>query len=127
MPYLASQAKLKSMDDDIINIFIEVAAFCLLGLLYYIWQKKRILRADINDIFHQLDKLTYDLNHYLDANKNESFYNDINKIIEDIEKEQDLARLKEHLLRIPIELSSEISNQRNTLIEQINFHCKSNS
>jgi hypothetical protein len=115
------------MDYDMINILIEVAGFGLLGLLYYTWQKKRIIRADVSDIFHQLDKLTFDLNHYLEDHKNKSFYYEINKTVEAIEKERELPKLKELLLRIPADFPLEILKQKEELLEQIDFHCQSNS
>lgn len=125
MPFFSNQASLASMEANWFNILIEVGFFLFLALLYYLFQKKRIIRADINDVFHKLEKLTYDLNHFLDSSTDQQLVKDSNKVLDELEREEiTLPEIKQLLENLPANLPTEILQFRDEVIEQLNFHCK---
>ena len=113
------------MEANWFNILIEVGFFLFLALLYYLFQKKRIIRADINDVFHKLEQLTYDLNHFLDSYTDQQLVKDSNKVLDELEREEiTLPEIKQLLENLPANLPTEILQFRDEVIEQLNFHCK---
>ena len=73
------------MSDTWINILIEMGILCLLGFFYYLFQRRRIVRFDQEEILESLANLTYDLNHFLEENKTKNFYKDLDQFCKDVE------------------------------------------
>jgi SET domain-containing protein len=73
------------MSDTWINLIIEMGVLALLGFLFYIFQRRRIVRFDIEEILESLENLTYDLNHFLEDNKTKSFYKELDTFCKKVE------------------------------------------
>jgi hypothetical protein len=67
------------------NILIEMGILCFLGFLYYIFQRRRIVRFDQEEILESLANLTYDLNHFLEEHKAEIFYKELDEFCKNVE------------------------------------------
>lgn len=52
------------------NILIELGGLAVLGFLYYIFQKRRIIRRSHLSILEDLEHFRFDLNNYIEKQKN---------------------------------------------------------
>jgi uncharacterized membrane protein YgaE (UPF0421/DUF939 family) len=66
-------------------ILIEIGLLCVLGILYYFFQKRRILKHAKNELLYAFEDFLYDLNVFLEENKTDQSYQQIQKFIEDTE------------------------------------------
>lgn len=109
------------------NILIEIGFFLVLALLYYIYQKKKIIRFDKMEIFQMVDEFSIKLNYYLDAHKASQNYQPLNLLCSEIETAIELNEFDKLLPllnqmkdKLPLELR-DISSQ---IIETIENHNK---
>jgi hypothetical protein len=65
-----------------INIAIDIGVLAFAGLLYYIYQRRRILRHSLFQIEDALDKFHYHTNEYAEEMMKTPEYDNINSICE---------------------------------------------
>lgn len=105
----------------------EMGVFAFFGLLYYIFQRRRIIHHSISEMFYILDAAIFKTHEFLDDKKNEPFYtkvNDFNLELEKINTRDDLPQLEKLLTNIPNELSDEIQMELKDVKSRISFHIK---
>ena len=68
------------------SILIDLGVLCFFGLLFYWYQKRRIIRNSTYEIQVGLQKLIYDLHNYLDQKESEEYYQELNTYTEKLEQ-----------------------------------------
>lgn len=107
-----------------LNILIDIGILSCIGLLYYFYQKKRIIKNSYQFILENLQHFRYSLNEYVEQ-MNESdnyqalreFSDQFEVIYQNNELESFSGLLKKQQL-----LSKELKNQLNLLNDQITDH-----
>jgi hypothetical protein len=56
--------------EKLLAIALEIGLLAFLGLLYYLFQKRRILKHAKNELIFALEDFLYDINCHLEENKN---------------------------------------------------------
>jgi len=51
-----------------LHILIDISVLSFLGFLYYIWQKRKIIRLSLEDIWIDLENFRFDLHKYTEEN-----------------------------------------------------------
>lgn len=72
--------------NDILKILFEFGFLALLGVAYYFWQRKKIINNDRLEIYQGLNDLTKDLQSYADKNLKAKDYDELVKMIKEIER-----------------------------------------
>lgn len=96
------------------SILIDLGVLGFFGLLFYIIQKRRILKHSAYEIREQLQKFIFDLHVYLDDKKNETFYRELDEYAQNLEAllpDENILQLKERLTppsSLPEEMKQEI-------------------
>jgi hypothetical protein len=116
-----------NMNETTTQILLELGVLCFFGFLYYLWQRRKIIRNDIYDIYQQLDHLVYNINEFLKEDNNAVDFKDLaqfNLALENAIKSDDLSSISKSVStkvdKIPEEIQTDIAK----LSEQINFHTK---
>jgi hypothetical protein len=111
--------------DDWLNIAVELSILCFFGFLYYIFQKKRIIRLDTHEVFIIVDELVYELNQYLDGREKENEYTELNQLtieLEEIFKEASIEKLKNLMSKDQPKLPQAINNKIIDLKKRLDFY-----
>jgi hypothetical protein len=66
-------------------ILIDLAVLAFFGFLFYLFQKRRIIRSSTYEIQDKLQKFIFDLHSYLDGKNDEMFYQELNSYAERLE------------------------------------------
>jgi len=100
------------------SILIDIGVLAFFGVLFYLFQRRRILRNSAYEIKDGIQKLTFDLHHFLDDKKNESFYNELNEYALKLEGLLDSMNIHEQRdqLQAPKSLPSELKEQLDKVI-----------
>ena len=109
------------------NILIEIGFFLVLALLYYVYQKKKIIRFDKMEIFQMADEFSIKLNYFLDAHKAAPNYELLNQLCSEVEKaieQNEFDKLHPLLGQMNELLPTELSTISSQLIETIENHNK---
>ena len=99
------------------SILIDLGVLAFFGLLFYYFQRRRIIKHSKYEIRELLQKFIFDLHVYLDDKQRESDYKKLNQYAEDLEKllpREDILNLKDQLTP-PKELPENMQRE----IEQI--------
>ncbi len=107
--------------DTWLTVLIELGVLAFFGLLYYIIQKRRILRKDKEDIFYLLEQLIYELHHFLEENKQQNFYSDLNKICLNLELQLENKTLNEIQSSLN-QIDTPVPEKIQELINKLHFH-----
>ncbi len=113
--------------DSWMQILIELGILALIGLIYYVIQKRRIIYHDKNEIFHKLDELHYVLNEFLHDKDSEAYYASLNEFIgklDDILQYptiEGVITLIDSFPQVDV-LPEDIMQKLNEIREQMNFH-----
>lgn len=110
-----------------LNILIDIGILSLIGLMYYYYQKKRIIRVSHENILSDLESYRFKVNEYVDARKNEENYQRLKEFSDHFEKiytDQNLEGFNELLNKQDL-LSNKLKEQLNALNAQIVDHLAS--
>ena len=110
-----------------LKITLDISVLAFLGLLYYFIQRRRIIKNDLGEIFHFLEKAIYQSNEFLDNKQDKQFYSRVNSFIESLEKSlegSDINLLNESLNSIPSELPEEVQIQLREIKNSLSLHIK---
>lgn len=114
------------MDSTWLKILIELAVLSFFGFLYYFWQRKRIIRNDIYDIYEKLDEIIYNIEEFIkDDSKNTN--EDLKIFINEVEQALKTTNLKDVYLsieKVNKNLPSEMETDLTLIQEQVKFHIK---
>ena len=105
--------------DTWLHILIDLLILSFFGILYYFFQKKRIIRISLEDILENLDSFRFKLNEFTESKMNSSDYLSIqsfNNKFEDQYQEQNLLEL------LKLQKDSAILNK--DLLDFFNLICK---
>lgn len=94
------------------SILIDLAVLGFFGFLYYMWQRRRIIKHSVFEIQNRLQDFLYDLHSYLEENKNKSFYSELDAFARSLElaaNTNDLSAMKLALSKSPESMPSELS------------------
>ncbi|MBC75446.1 MAG: hypothetical protein CME64_05460 [Halobacteriovoraceae bacterium] len=72
--------------DNFYSILIDIVVLGFFGLLYYTWQKGRIIKASKAQIKAEISDLIYELHEYLDGKEQTSEYQELNSFALALEK-----------------------------------------
>ena len=113
------------MNDTLLNILIEAGVLIFLGLVYYFWQRSRIIRNDLFETYSQLDKFFYDIEEFLKEDDNLNKYPKLSEQILEMKNfldEKQLDRIYSHLSELNRSLPEMILKDIESLKEKIEFH-----
>lgn len=105
--------------DTWLHILIDLLILSFFGILYYFFQKKRIIRISLEDILENLDSFRFKLNEFTESKKNSPDYLSIqsfNNKFEDQYQGQNLLEL------LKLQKDSAILNK--DLLDFFNLICK---
>lgn len=100
------------------SILIDLGILGFFGLLYYWFQRRRIIRASVLEVQDRIQEFLYDLHAFLDKNKNASFYTDLDAFALNLEKAantHDLKEMRVALSNIPPGLPSEFQKELSSI------------
>lgn len=115
------------MKTDWLNIAIEIGILGLMGLCYYLYQKKRIIRTSRNDLDIALSEFRLKINEYAQNNKSSQNFKQIKSFTDLFEQKYSDNALKE-LISIKEEshvLSKDLVDEFTLIISQIEDHLSS--
>lgn len=98
---------------SIYSILIDLGVLGFFGLLYYWWQKRRIIRASVYEVKESVQEFLYDLHSYLEKNKSAKEYSlldDYARNLEAAANTDDLGQMKVAVMQRPIELPQHLYN-----------------
>lgn len=102
--------------DNIWPILIELLILAAFGGLFYLFQRKRIIKRGIEDIYQNLDELIHQLNQ--SENKEiKSYASELQKLLDDSNLEAIDKKLKEPINGLP----EEERNHINYIIQNLQF------
>lgn len=107
------------------SIAIEMGILTFLGILYYLFQRRRIIRNDLTDIYQLNEKLIYHINDYIDDKRNESIYTVLNAYAEKLEslnEAGDIYALCDFYREVPSVLPEELRADIEIIKKQLSFH-----
>ena len=110
---------------DMMRISLEMGLLTFLGVLYYLFQRGRIIRNDLAEIYHLIEKYIFHINDFLDDKKNESYYQELNAYAEKLERLNeagDIHVLYSFLEKVPNGLPKELEADLETIMTQLKFH-----
>lgn len=113
------------MSDTWFNLIIEMGVLAFLGLLYYFYQKRKIIRFDKEEIFELVGEVTYELNHFLEEKKEEAFYNTLNIFctqLEECSENSSIQQLHEILKELPSNIPEKIKIKVQEIKIRLEFH-----
>lgn len=113
------------MNEELLLILIEITFVLALAGLYYWFQRKRIIRFDILELYQEVDQILYKLNHFLDKKQKEALYPSLNSYLESLEKsleDSELDQLYEQLKNPPSEVPFEIQQDIAQAKKKLEFH-----
>ena len=111
------------------NVLVEAAVLVFFGLLYYFWQKRRIISRDTIEVFEKVHQLTLTLNSYLDGKENESYYQRLNDFTTQLElalKEESIDQIIEAMKMDQGQLTEDITKQITEINHHLDFYRSSN-
>lgn len=79
--------------DTWLHILVDLSILSFFGVLYYFYQKRRIIRTSYEDIIENLDKFRYELNEYTEHMSKQDSYTQIqnfNNKFEDLYEKMDI-------------------------------------
>lgn len=92
------------------SILIDLGVLTFLGLLYYLWQRRRIIVYSTQEITGELQDFLYHFHSYLQEHQNEEYYTELNAFALSIEESlqtQELALIQRSLNNAPSSLPEE--------------------
>ena len=103
------------METNWTNIAIDIGVLSLIGLAYYFYQKRRIIRISKEEILYALHEFRLKVNEFADLNKESSQYEQIKSFTDLFEAEFQTENLEGFLL---------LKNKTNSLDSSLsdNFH-----
>lgn len=110
-----------------VNILIEIGFFLGLALLYYIYQKKKIIRFDKIEIYQMVEDFTIQIHYFLENQKTNPNRELINELIVKLEKclENDmLDNLPSYLEQISKLIPRDLNERAMHILETIDTHKK---
>lgn len=110
---------------DLVKILFEFGFLALLGLAYYLWQRKKIINNDRLEIYHGLIELKKDLEAYCDKNLTGNDKVGLEKLIQkihDFNETNDYRELSLLFEKPPTYLSDELREALYYFKEQVDFH-----
>jgi hypothetical protein len=105
--------------DTVYSILIDLGVLCFFGFLFYLFQKRRIIRNSTYEIQVGLQKFIYDLHSYLDQKESEDYYQELNnfaQVCEEVLESPNILEEKERL-NAPHSLPSELKESLNKILE----------
>lgn len=110
-----------------VKILLDLSVLAALGLLYYFVQRRRIIKSDLSEIFHFIEKNIFKAHEFLDTKKENEQYKLMNSFVEGLEKSLETADVKllnSYLQQIPKGFPKEIKDELNSIKENISIHIK---
>ncbi|MBT4792382.1 MAG: hypothetical protein HON90_12495 [Halobacteriovoraceae bacterium] len=80
--------------DTWLGLIFEIAILAFIGFLYYLYQKKRIIHHDCDEIFLKLEQLIYNIHCYIDT-QDEIKMVQLNSYVEQLEKIRESQMLED--------------------------------
>jgi hypothetical protein len=110
--------------DTWLHILVDVSILAFFGILYYFYQKRRIIRISLEDIVENLDSFRFKLNEYTESKSNSSDYSLIqsfNNKFEELYQSQSLLELLK-LQKNSDTLNKDLQDFFNLICKQIHDH-----
>ena len=107
-----------------LNILIDIGILSLIGLMYYFWQKKRIIRVSHEAIVHDLENFRLKLNEFVQSMVNNEGYQVLKNFSDQFEELFQTGDIEgfDELSKQDRYLSSELKNDLKALNDQITDH-----
>lgn len=115
------------MNETTTKLATELAVLAFFGLLYYIWQRRKIIRVDLAELYQSIDEFTFNITEFLNEEDNRAKYPKLIQINKDIHTALQLRELKTiqgHFEEINFTVPSEIEEDIAKIKSQIQFHLK---
>jgi len=103
------------------GILLDIGILAVLGMAYYYWQKRKIIRVSREEVLADLDDFRLELNKFTEENASNSKITLFTNQFEDIFKTGDIKSLLE---LDPKALDSELKKFYEALCKQIKDHLK---
>ena len=110
-----------------LTIIIEIGILAFILLLYYVFQRRRIIHRDIEEIFLVTDDIIYKIHQYLDNKQGEGHYQELNNFVTSLEKcteQHSIEELIKALMIRPSHLPTDINQRIEVLDRDLNFYKK---
>lgn len=104
-----------------LKILIDITVLSFLGLLYYFYQKRRILRVSFNQVINDLESFRLELNEYLEMHSSNTIGQNFCDKFENAFNQQDLSTILE-LQNATLGLDSKLEADFQLLCQQIHDH-----
>lgn len=101
-----------------LKLTLEMGFLLLLGVLYYLYQRKRVIRQAQDEVCYLLDELLFKLNHFLEENPNHEKKEPIKCFIEGLEKCEDFKQVNS--VHIPEKLPEDFKENFETILYKFN-------
>ncbi len=109
------------------KILAELAFLALLAILYYFFQRHRILRNDKREIYKSLHEMIIDIHQFLEENQDIRHHDKITSFVADLEKfneAKDYESLSLITKEAPSFLPNKFSDSFASFHDQIRFHVR---
>lgn len=115
------------METNWTNIAIDIGVLSFIGLVYYFYQKRRIIRISKEEILYALHEFRLKINEFADLSKDSSQYEQIKNFTDLFENELQAQNLEGFLLlkNKASYLDSELSDKFHQILFKIEDHLAS--
>jgi hypothetical protein len=125
--YSISKLGAKNMNETATSLLLEFAVLCFFGLLYYLWQRRKIIRTDLQSVYQEVDKLIYDIKEFLKEESNKDDFKELAQFLSKLEEsylKEDIVLISESLKVTVSKIPTEIQLDINIINDQVQFHIK---
>ncbi|MEX1099722.1 MAG: hypothetical protein WEB87_04810, partial [Bacteriovoracaceae bacterium] len=65
--------------ENFYSIVVDLGVLAFFGLLYYLFQRRRIIKASTREIQERIQEFLYELHSFLEKNKGKSIYSELDQ------------------------------------------------